>query len=216
MAENLSTYPLCPNFSFSLFTKQKNPQSTWLSGVLCGCGGRIWTYDLRVMSPTSYRTAPLRDIKCFSLEHFMYYTIPFTECQLFFQKYFRKISLILNSSQNPDAFLCGNAFFHTKWWPPPPRFPHLLKFQFRMPCTDCCYCKHCDFHWQLQSCSRFPLLRGWFHRMVLLYRRKTMQIPYRMFYRSLSRNCRPVRRKPWRIAEKMRQTVLALWFLWFR
>ena len=28
-----------------------------------GCGGKIWTYDLRVMSPTSYRTAPLRDIK---------------------------------------------------------------------------------------------------------------------------------------------------------
>ena len=28
-----------------------------------GCGGKIWTYDLRVMSPTSYQTAPLRDIK---------------------------------------------------------------------------------------------------------------------------------------------------------
>ena len=27
-----------------------------------GCGGRIWTYDLRVMSPTSYQAAPLRDI----------------------------------------------------------------------------------------------------------------------------------------------------------
>lgn len=26
-----------------------------------GCGGRIWTCDLRVMSPTSYRTAPPRD-----------------------------------------------------------------------------------------------------------------------------------------------------------
>ena len=26
-----------------------------------GCGGRIWTYDLRVMSPTSYQTAPPRD-----------------------------------------------------------------------------------------------------------------------------------------------------------
>ena len=27
-----------------------------------GCGGRIWTYDLWVMSPTSYQTAPPRDI----------------------------------------------------------------------------------------------------------------------------------------------------------
>ena len=26
------------------------------------CGGRIWTYDLRVMSPTSFQTAPPRDI----------------------------------------------------------------------------------------------------------------------------------------------------------
>ena len=25
------------------------------------CGRRIWTYDLRVMSPTSYQTAPSRD-----------------------------------------------------------------------------------------------------------------------------------------------------------
>ena len=27
-----------------------------------GCGGRIWTYDLWVMSPTSYQAAPSRDI----------------------------------------------------------------------------------------------------------------------------------------------------------
>ena len=27
-----------------------------------GCGGRIRTFDLRVMSPTSYLTAPPRDI----------------------------------------------------------------------------------------------------------------------------------------------------------
>ena len=27
-----------------------------------GCGSRIWTYDLRVMSPTSFQTAPSRDI----------------------------------------------------------------------------------------------------------------------------------------------------------
>ena len=29
---------------------------------IVGCGGRIWTYDLRVMSPTSCQTALLRDI----------------------------------------------------------------------------------------------------------------------------------------------------------
>ena len=29
---------------------------------LFGCGGKIWTYGLRVMSPTSYQAAPLRDI----------------------------------------------------------------------------------------------------------------------------------------------------------
>ena len=29
-----------------------------------GCGRRIWTNDLRVMSPTSYQTAPSRDITC--------------------------------------------------------------------------------------------------------------------------------------------------------
>ena len=28
-----------------------------------GCGGKIWTYDLWVMSPTSYQAALLRDIK---------------------------------------------------------------------------------------------------------------------------------------------------------
>ena len=33
---------------------------TELSGQ--SCGGRIWTYDLRVMSPTSFQTAPPRDI----------------------------------------------------------------------------------------------------------------------------------------------------------
>ena len=30
--------------------------------LLGGCGGRILTNDLRVMSPTSYQTAPARDI----------------------------------------------------------------------------------------------------------------------------------------------------------
>ena len=28
--------------------------------IFAGCGGRIWTYDLRVMSPTSCQTAPPR------------------------------------------------------------------------------------------------------------------------------------------------------------
>ena len=31
-------------------------------GTKIGCGKRIWTSDLRVMSPTSYQTAPSRDI----------------------------------------------------------------------------------------------------------------------------------------------------------
>ena len=31
------------------------------------CGDRIWTYDLRVMSPTSFQTAPPRDIKLFDV-----------------------------------------------------------------------------------------------------------------------------------------------------
>ena len=37
-------------WAFSLCLRHKN------------CGGRIWTYDLRVMSPTSFQTAPPRDI----------------------------------------------------------------------------------------------------------------------------------------------------------
>ena len=32
------------------------------------CGSRIWTCDLRVMSPTSFQTAPSRDIKLISLK----------------------------------------------------------------------------------------------------------------------------------------------------
>ena len=40
-------------------------QSSALPTELSGhknCGGRIWTYDLRVMSPTSFQTAPPRDV----------------------------------------------------------------------------------------------------------------------------------------------------------
>ena len=50
--------------------RDSNPRSSaWQADVLTsctmrpnGCGRRIWTYDLWVMSPTSYRTAPSRDI----------------------------------------------------------------------------------------------------------------------------------------------------------
>ena len=42
--------------------KNKNSKDE-LYFVFKNCGGRIWTYDLRVMSPTSYRTAPPRGIK---------------------------------------------------------------------------------------------------------------------------------------------------------
>ena len=35
----------------------------WARLLKTSCGGRIWTYDLRVMSPTSFQTAPPRDIK---------------------------------------------------------------------------------------------------------------------------------------------------------
>ena len=43
---------------------------TELSGQVhfrASCGGRIWTYDLRVMSPTSFQTAPPRVIIYFLL-----------------------------------------------------------------------------------------------------------------------------------------------------
>ena len=49
-----------------------------------GCGGRIWTYDLRVMSPTSYRTAPPRDI--FISQVLNYYTTAKRKKQVFFEK----------------------------------------------------------------------------------------------------------------------------------
>ena len=38
------------------------------SGRNYGCGSRIWTSDLRVMSPTSYQTAPSRGILIDSLQ----------------------------------------------------------------------------------------------------------------------------------------------------
>ena len=44
---------------------QSSALPTELSGQ--NCGGRIWTYDLRVMSPTSYQTAPPRDIMLYMI-----------------------------------------------------------------------------------------------------------------------------------------------------
>ena len=43
---------------------------TELSGQKKSCGGRIWTYDLRVMSPTSFQTAPPRDNYIILYAHF--------------------------------------------------------------------------------------------------------------------------------------------------
>ena len=36
--------------------------TNWATEPSSYCGSRIWTYDLRVMSPTSYLTAPSRDM----------------------------------------------------------------------------------------------------------------------------------------------------------
>ena len=51
------------------FRRELNPRSSaWQADVITatlrnhGCGRWIWTNDLRVMSPTSYQTAPSRDI----------------------------------------------------------------------------------------------------------------------------------------------------------
>ena len=38
----------------------KKASTKWLTKFENGCGDRIRTYDLRVMSPTSYQTAPPR------------------------------------------------------------------------------------------------------------------------------------------------------------
>ena len=41
---------------------KKKPRNEWIYlGI--GCGGRIWTYDLQVMSLTSYQAALPRDQK---------------------------------------------------------------------------------------------------------------------------------------------------------
>lgn len=49
-----------------MYLKQKNNKHSGLSSsyqYIYGCGGRIRTFGLRVMSPTSYLTAPPRDMK---------------------------------------------------------------------------------------------------------------------------------------------------------
>ena len=43
------------------FCNKKDSFSSFLMERIFGCGDRIWTCDLRVMSPTSYQTAPPRD-----------------------------------------------------------------------------------------------------------------------------------------------------------
>ena len=40
---------------------QRSNQLSYLDTLKIGCGNRIWTYDLRVMSPTSYLAALFRD-----------------------------------------------------------------------------------------------------------------------------------------------------------
>ena len=42
-------------------TRIFSPLLYQLSYLGINCGSRIWTYDLRVMSPTSFQTAPPRD-----------------------------------------------------------------------------------------------------------------------------------------------------------
>ena len=64
--------------------KAKNLRFLPLKNKKCGCGGRIWTYGLWVMSPTSYQTAPLRDIRFFQVLH--YYSTMRQCCQV--KKYF--------------------------------------------------------------------------------------------------------------------------------
>ena len=50
--------PKFPASAWDIFTQQKKtPEKV---SFLLNCGDRIWTCDLRVMSPTSYRTALLR------------------------------------------------------------------------------------------------------------------------------------------------------------
>ena len=57
-------------------------------GFTSGCGSQIRTDDLRVMSPTSYRAAPSRDISTQEVFSWVliYYIMLNAICQVFFQK----------------------------------------------------------------------------------------------------------------------------------
>ena len=68
---------------------------------LDGCGGRIRTNDLRVMSPTSYQTALLRDI---SLCQLIYNTIHSVLCQPL-KRHFPK-KLFDTGIQKPTECIC--------------------------------------------------------------------------------------------------------------
>ena len=75
---------------FFMFLEIKNSRLTFIKRLFyVGCGGWIWTNDLRVMSPTSYRAAPLRDVFIYLLTRLLnYYSIINSTCQPFFQKNF--------------------------------------------------------------------------------------------------------------------------------
>ena len=62
-----------------------------------GCGGRIRTCDLRVMSPTSYRTAPPRDVGRLSKDAISFYS----KCNL--------LSTVFIESFRRFAFFCAKA-----------------------------------------------------------------------------------------------------------
>ena len=63
-------------------SKKYRPLNRFKGRIYVGCGGWIWTNDLRVMSPTSYLAAPHRDIQI-SSTLILYHKIE--KCETFFQ-----------------------------------------------------------------------------------------------------------------------------------
>ena len=71
MNTSISKFNVKQNYTKSFFVFYKNSIGNigdwWLVigdwWLVIGCGGRIWTNDLQVMSLTSYQTAPPRDNK---------------------------------------------------------------------------------------------------------------------------------------------------------
>ena len=59
---NWANIPYAQNRNRTSDTRIFSPLLYQLSYLGINCGSRIWTYDLRVMSPTSFQTAPSRDI----------------------------------------------------------------------------------------------------------------------------------------------------------